>query len=344
MRCGDREQQGRRNELDAEGQDQADGAGLAHAMGVAAPARMADAHGRCHGDAERDHERHRGDIDRDLVAGDDVGAELADGQGDGDEQARFHEQGDRDRHADVHQLADRAPVRCVKSFEQAQLAIASAPRQIDGEGQALQPEHDRRGQAATAGAQRGHAECAVHEGVADRAEQGQPEQTEIHGRPGQAHAFTEPAQDEEDRQCRRAPGDRAQKGAGIGDEARIDADQAEQAAGPEMPSPGRGRYRAAAASHSAWRNSGPISCVAAGAAQLGDRGLQRHHHADDDDDREHPDIAAERDRAERVRIQMAGQHGIDQVHADRGELTEDQRQGQAHGGVEFAGQAGPVGG
>ena len=81
--------QGRRDELRGQSQHEPDQARVAHAFAIAAADRVADAHGRRHRDAERHHERDRRDVDRDLMAGDDVRAERADRERHRDEQARL---------------------------------------------------------------------------------------------------------------------------------------------------------------------------------------------------------------------------------------------------------------
>ena len=77
----------------------------------------------------------------------------------------------------------------------------------------------------------------------------------------------------------------------------------------------------------------------AGAKSMRHRRRHRQHHADRSHNGERPHIRADRHSRQRRRVVVTGQHGIDHIHADRGQLAEHQRRGQAQGFAQFAVQA-----
>ena len=329
--------------LHDQGQQQTGGSCTTHVLAGIAAARKTHAHRGSQGDAQWNHEHHRGHVHGDLVTGDDIRTQLADGQGDGHEQAGFHQQGDGDGDADAEQLEEYAWRGAIEAGEQMQIPIALAASHVQRKGQALHPQNDGGGQTAAECAQLRKTECTVHQHIAEWPEQGEAEHAEIHGGPGQAHALAQSAQAKENGKRRRAPGNGAQESAGIRNEAGINANQAKQQ-GTEQ---GRGD-----AEPDSQRQGEPQGLaeqrrnlrIAARAVQLGNRRLQAHHHADDADDRQGPDIAAERHRTQGVRIEVTGQQGIDQIHANRRQLAKHQGSGEAQCVGKFVTQPATAGG
>jgi len=77
------------------------------------------------------------------VTRDDVGTQSADGERDGDEEARLHEHRYTHWHADAQQIADRRRVRAIETREEVQLAIVSARRHVREKCQRFDPQHAR---------------------------------------------------------------------------------------------------------------------------------------------------------------------------------------------------------
>ena len=89
--------------------------------------------------------------------------------------------------------------RRLEMREQRKLAVVTPRRDVGEERERLDPQHARGRDAAAERTERRQAEPAVHQHVADRPEQREAEQAEIHRRPREAEAFAQAAQREEQR-------------------------------------------------------------------------------------------------------------------------------------------------
>ena len=275
------------------------------------------------------------------MAGDHLLAQRADDQGRRHEQPGLGQQRDRHRQADVHQRPDAPQARPLEMIKQAQPAVVRMPRDIDAERQHLQPQHDRRGHAAAVRALRRDAQPAEHQHVAQRHQQQQPAEAEIHRRSRQRQPFGQAAQREVAGERRRAPADRQQKGLHVMAQARRHPDQIDQRRRVAHREPQQHalaqRQPQRLPEHRAHFPPAP------GAIELRHRRRHRHHHADAADDRQRPDAGAHRHRTEHVCADVPGEHRVDHVAADRGQLGQYQRQREAHGGAHLVHQAGALG-
>ena len=163
---------------------------------------------------------------------------------------------------------------------------------------------------------------AAHQHVADRQEQDQAEQAEVHRWPRYRQAFGETAQREVTGQGRRSPGDRVQELARLRGDRRLDADRIEQHAGGANHEEQRDAERERQPQRLAEQR--PDACVLAGAGQLRDRRRQR----------SITPIAATIASDHRLvptatrpacAHPVPGQQRVDDIHADRRQLSEDQR-------------------
>ena len=250
----------------------------------------------------------------------------------------FHEQRHAHRDAEAQEIRDRDGIRRIETSEQRELAIVPARRNIEKKRERLDPQHDRGGDAAAERAERRQAEPAVHQHVADRTQQREAEHAEVHRRPRQAESFAQSAQREEQRKRGRTESDRMQEARHVGNQRRIDADRAHQhRTAPAHADPQQRAERDRKPQRLPKQRTDILAPLRA--VQLRDRRRQRKHHADRADDGQRPHAGADRDRAERVRIEVTCEHRVDDVHADRRQLAEDQRQREAQHLSELAREA-----
>ena len=143
------------------------------------------------------------------------------------------------------------------------------------------------------------------------------------------------------RECRRAERNRMQEAYRVRNQRGVDADPCNQGGTAEMHAEAE---REAEHEREPDRlvEQRPDRFAPAGAGELRDRRRQRHHHADHRVQGERPDACADRIRAERVRIEMAGEQHVDQVHADRGQLAEHERHREAQRLSQLACETRPV--
>ncbi len=212
---------------------------------------------------------------------------------------------------------------------------------IDAKPQHLQPQHGGRGDTATMRTLRRQPQLAEHQHIAQRHQQQQSGETEIHRRPGQRQTFGQAAQREIAGQCGRTPADRLQKALHVKTQARGHTDQIDQRRRMTHGKPQQYTHAQREPQRLAKHRADFVP--AAGTVKLGHRRRHRHHHADAADDRQRPDAGADRHRTKHVRTDMSRQHRIDHIAADRRQLGQNQRQREMDGGTHFVRQAGTFG-
>ena len=222
--AGDGEHEGGGDELAGERQGEADEGGAADLGEVTLADGVADAHGGGDGEAEGDHEGDGGDGEGDLVAGDGDIAEAADDEGGGVEQAAFHQKADRHGAAEAEEIEHGGGVGAAAADVPVKVGVAGAPDDIGDEGRELGPDRHCDGEAHAGGAE---VEDEEEEG-AQGGKDDQAEEAEGEGGAGHREALGETAAADIAGPCGGAVGGGAEEGGGVGGEAVVEADGADQ--------------------------------------------------------------------------------------------------------------------
>ena len=208
-------------------------------------------------------------------------------------------------------------------------------RDVDQQEQELQPDHDRCRVTAANGAQRREAQLAEHQHIVQRDVQQGARHPVEHGRPGIPGALAEIPQQQHQAQPRRSPGDGPQVTCRLRHDLRVDTKRHKQWLAEVTDAP----VRHAQHQRDPQRLAGLVSGFGLHVrpVQLGHAGLYRHQRADHEhqDGRPYRPADAQRRQRDFLVRQPPRHHGIDEIHAENGDLPDDDGRRQVHGAADL---------
>jgi len=314
--------------------------GIARAQGIAAADGLTNADGGSGGDAERHHVGEGHGVQGDLVAGERNGSKARDERGDEGEDADLSGELQRGGQAEGNEAADALDIDLNGSFQKVGAVAMVIPEEIADENESKVGAGNGRGPAGAGDAEGGEAELAKDEDVvAEEVDEVGGDQGEGDGA-NYVHALEGAADGEVEQQREEADGEGAHVGEGKDRDLGVNAHAPEVER--EVPDGDGEDGRERKAEVDAVDKGAMAVLAMAGAEGLGDEGIESDEKTFTEEGEDDEDAGADADGTNGLGAigEAADHHGVHDDHAHPAEFGENEREGKAKRGREFAAEWG----